>query len=107
MKRKQFINNKSKEVGLVCCMPAVLSINSCVSMSRISFEHKENELVVLKSDISGLSSVVLDNTKLPTKVPGFIGTPTFFINGKHFTKPYTLEELSKAIELEIAKQSKT
>ena len=32
------------------------------------------------------------------KEPRFIGTPSFFINGKQFVKPYTEEELSKAIE---------
>ena len=64
MKRRQFLNDTSKAVGLLCCIPAVLSIDSCVSMSRISFEQTEKELIVLKSDISGMSSVVLDNNKL-------------------------------------------
>ena len=41
---------------------------------------------------------LIDNTKLVAKEPRFIGTPTFFINGKQFTKPYTREELSKAID---------
>jgi protein-disulfide isomerase len=41
---------------------------------------------------------LLDNTRLASKMPHFIGTPSFFINGKHFTKPYTFEELSKEID---------
>ena len=41
---------------------------------------------------------LMENTKLATKAPRFIGTPSFFINGEHFTKPYTTEELSKEIE---------
>jgi protein-disulfide isomerase len=41
---------------------------------------------------------LLENTRLAAKSPRFIGTPTFFINGEHFTKPYTFEELSKAID---------
>lgn len=40
---------------------------------------------------------LIENTKLVAKEPRFIGTPTFFINGKQFTKPYTVEELSSAI----------
>ena len=46
-----------------------------------------------ESKIKGL----IENTKLVAKEPRFIGTPTFFINGKQFTKPYTVEELSSAI----------
>ena len=64
MKRRQFLNDTGKAVGLLCCMPAVLSIDSCVSASRILFEQKENELIVAKSDLGGMSSVVLDNDKL-------------------------------------------
>jgi protein-disulfide isomerase len=41
--------------------------------------------------------LLIDNTALVNKEPNFIGTPAFFINGKQHTKPYTLEELSKAI----------
>lgn len=40
---------------------------------------------------------LIENTKLVAKEPRFIGTPTFFINGKQFTKSYTVEELSSAI----------
>ena len=53
-----------------------------------------------------LNKLVMDNTQIAVKVPGFVGTPSFFINGKHFTKPYTFEELSKEIDAEIDKQSK-
>lgn len=40
----------------------------------------------------------IENTKLVAKEPRFIGTPTFFVNGKQFTKPYTVDELSNAID---------
>ena len=40
---------------------------------------------------------LIENTKLVAQEPRFIGTPTFFINGKQFARPYTLEELSGAI----------
>ena len=40
---------------------------------------------------------LIENIKLVAKEPHFIGTPTFFINGKQFTKPYTVEEFSGAI----------
>lgn len=45
--------------------------------------------------------ILMDNTLLVSKVPQFIGTPTFFINGKKFDKPYTVVELSKAIDLAL------
>ena len=44
-----------------------------------------------------LINTLMGNTKLIAQEPRFIGTPTFFINGKQFTKPYTVEELSSAI----------
>ena len=43
---------------------------------------------------------LIENTKLLAKEPRFIGTPAFFINGKQFTKQYTVEELTKAINAE-------
>lgn len=46
----------------------------------------------------GKIQILMENTKLIAKEPQFIGTPAFFINGKKFNKPYTVEELSKAIE---------
>lgn len=43
----------------------------------------------------------MENTKLVTNLPTFIGTPSFFINGKQFNEKYTFEELSKAIDKEL------
>lgn len=43
---------------------------------------------------------LIENTKLLAKEPRFIGTPAFFINGKQFTKQYTVEELAQAINAE-------
>lgn len=44
---------------------------------------------------------LMENTQLIAKEPRFIGTPAFFINGEHYTKPYTLEDLSEAINQAI------
>lgn len=53
-----------------------------------------------------LLNTLIENTKVVVKEPRFIGTPSFFINGKQFTKPYTFEELSNAInEAMIANES--
>ena len=46
-------------------------------------------------------ATLIENTKLVMGEPNFIGTPSFFINGKHFTAPYTEEELEKAINAEL------
>ena len=43
----------------------------------------------------------MENTKLVTHLPTFIGTPSFFINGEQFNEKYTFEELSKAIDKEL------
>ncbi len=50
--------------------------------------------------------ILMANTKLVTREPNFIGTPSFFINGKQFLDRYTEEDLSKAIESAIAKVQK-
>ena len=46
--------------------------------------------------------ILMENTKLVTNLSKFVGTPTFFINGKQFNERYTFEELSKAIEKELS-----
>ena len=33
---------------------------------------------------------LMENTKLAASLPKFVGTPSFFINGKQFTERYTL-----------------
>lgn len=53
-----------------------------------------------------LNKLLMDNTQIPIKVRGFMGTPSFFINGNYFTKPYTFEELSKAIDKELVERMK-
>lgn len=45
-----------------------------------------------------IMATVVGNTKLVSREPKFMGTPSFFINGKQFLDPYTLEDLSKAID---------
>lgn len=42
--------------------------------------------------------ILMENTKLVTSVPKFVGTPSFFINGEHFQERYTVDELSKALK---------
>jgi protein-disulfide isomerase len=49
---------------------------------------------------------LIENTKLAAKDQRFIGTPSFFINGKIFTKPYTVEELSQAINAALGSDEK-
>lgn len=45
-----------------------------------------------------ISETVIENTRFVATEPTFIGTPTFIINDKHFTKPFTMENLSNAID---------
>jgi len=45
--------------------------------------------------------VLIENTKLIAGEPNFIGTPSFFINGKQFLDLYTEKALSKAIDAAI------
>jgi len=45
--------------------------------------------------------ILMENTKLAASLPNFVGTPSFFINSKHFTERYTFEELSKALDKEL------
>ncbi|MCA0254923.1 MAG: DsbA family protein [Proteobacteria bacterium] len=56
----------------------------------------EQYTACLKND--ALMATLMANSKLVLKDPGFIGTPSFFINGTMYKKPYTLEDLSSAIE---------
>jgi len=48
-----------------------------------------------------IGKTLMENTKLLAKEPNFVGTPSFFINGKQSTGIYTLEDLSKAIDAEL------
>lgn len=52
-----------------------------------------------------LQELLMENTKIPTKVPGFIGTPAFFINGKYFNPNQGLDELLNYIDAEIIKSA--
>ncbi len=44
---------------------------------------------------------LMENTKLAASLPQFAGTPSFFINGNHFTGRYSVKELSKALDKEL------
>lgn len=48
-----------------------------------------------------LVKTMMENTKFIVKEPKFIGTPSFFINGDHFSNPYTFEEISSALEKKL------
>jgi protein-disulfide isomerase len=67
------------------------------AMGGVSAEKYANCL----NDESKIKNLI-ENTKLVAKEPRFIGTPSFFLNGKQFTKPYTFEELSSAIDSVIS-----
>lgn len=41
---------------------------------------------------------LIDNTRATTTFPKFIGTPSFFINGKQYTGLYSEEKLSEALD---------
>lgn len=43
-------------------------------------------------------AVLVENTKFIVKQPYFVGTPSFFIDEKQFTDPYTFEAISESID---------
>lgn len=45
-----------------------------------------------------LSDILINQSRAAGRVPGFVGTPTFFINGVQLKQAYTYENLSAAIE---------
>lgn len=47
---------------------------------------------------TNFSDILINQSRAAGRVPGFIGTPTFIINGVLFTQAYTYENLSAAIE---------
>lgn len=51
------------------------------------------------------TKILMDNTKIAANFRGFLGTPTFFINGQQFNSRYTVEEMSKVIEELFAKEN--
>jgi hypothetical protein len=42
--------------------------------------------------------MLMSNSKFVMAAPRFIGTPAFFINGVQFTKPFSFDLLSEAID---------
>lgn len=51
-----------------------------------------------------IKNILITNTKVATKSPQFIGTPTLFINGIQFNEAHSIEEISKAIDKVISVQ---
>jgi protein-disulfide isomerase len=89
------------------------------SQDNWAFDKKYREILTNIGSLGGVSPeeyanclnndslihTLVENTKLLALDPKFIGTPSFFINGKIFTQPYTFEELSKALEAELKKKN--
>lgn len=48
-----------------------------------------------------LTQLLIENTRLVTSTPRFVGTPAFFINGVQFLEGYTFEALSKIIDQKL------
>jgi len=69
------------------------NIGSLGGVTPENFSHCLNDQEKIK--------ILMENTKLATSLPEFVGTPSFFINGKHFNQRYTFEELSKAIDKQL------
>ena len=57
-------------------------------------------------DNKALGTVLMNNTKLIARIPGFIGTPVFVINNKIHNGKFSIEELSKIISEELEKTGK-
>lgn len=49
-----------------------------------------------------LIKILKENTQFIVSLPKFIGTPTFVINGKHYTKQYSVDALSEALDKAIS-----
>ena len=82
-----------------------------------AFNRNYNEVLTNIGQIGGISPeqykkclenkelgiILMNNTKLIARIPGFIGTPVFVINNKLHNGKFSLEELKAVIEAEIAK----
>lgn len=66
------------------------------NIAKLGGVSQEEYATCLAND--ALIEQLIENTRLPVSVPTFVGTPSFFINGKHFTKPHMIEEFKKAID---------
>lgn len=89
------------------------------SQDNWAFDKKYREILTNIGSLGGVSPeeyanclnndsiihTLIENTKLVAVDPKFIGTPSFFINGRMFAQPYTFEELSKALETELKKKN--
>lgn len=116
---REFVNNK-QDLDASILARCDGSLDSYMRFTQVLLE-RQNQWVFNKNyreiltNIAGLGGVspakyaaclesslimttVVGNTKLVSKEPKFMGTPSFFINGKQFTAPYTLDGLSKAID---------
>lgn len=116
---REFVSNKQDLDAsiLARCMGDIDSYNKFIKVlleQQNSWMFKKNYREIL-TNIAGIGGVspekyaaclnsssimlaVVENTKLVGRNPGFLGTPSFFINGKQFTGPYTVEDLSNAID---------
>ena len=77
------------------------------NLYKIANDHgisNEQYNLCLKDDIK--SKTLFDHAKLLAADDDFIGTPSFYINGKLFKAEYTLDGLSEAIEGELTKEER-
>ena len=47
---------------------------------------------------------LVNNSRTISAIPGFVGTPAFFIDGKMHKGPYSIEGLSTAIEAALTQK---
>ena len=116
---REFISNK-QDLDAAILARCNGSLDSFLQFQSVLLEQQDkwaysNKYRELLTNIAGLGGVsaesyakclnndqiietLLANTKFITKAPGFIGTPSFFVNGEHVSKGYTFEALSNAID---------
>jgi protein-disulfide isomerase len=84
-----------------------------------SGNHKYRDLLTNMGQIGGISpeayakclnnneiiETLLSNTNLAGRAKGFVGTPAFFINGVQLKEGYSVESLSKFIDLALEKNN--
>lgn len=119
---REFIGNK-QDLDATILARCVGDIDNYIKFMHVILEQQDNwafsknyrEVLTNIAGLGGVSpekyaaclndefmlAILMENTKLVAKEPRFIGTPSFFINGKQFINPYTLEELSKAIDVAL------
>jgi protein-disulfide isomerase len=122
---REFIGNK-QDLDATILARCEGSLESYLNFKKVILEQQDNwafgknyrEILTNIGTLGGINpekyaaclndeakiQILIENTKLIAREPRFVGTPSFFINGKQFTEPYSFEELSKAIDAVIANE---